>query len=74
MSIRYRLTVTRVEPDPNFASKMEEFEKSNRFGRHMNEYDVPGRPQEDIKTNVLIVELSEIQFTKVKAEVIKTFQ
>ena len=64
----YRIIISKREPNPNFASEMEQYERNNRFG-----YD-PNRPQEQISTDVLITELSEEQFKKVKAEVLKVFE
>lgn len=69
----YRIIITKVEPDPEFASKMEAYERNNRFGRDMYNQD-PNRPQEKITSDVLICELTEEQFKKVKLEAIKAFQ
>ena len=68
----YRIIISKREPNPNFASEMEQYERNNRFGRN-DMYD-PNRPQEQISTDVLITELSEEQFKKVKAEVLKVLK
>lgn len=71
----YRLTITKVEPNPEFAKQMEELEKTrHNYGRSMMDMSDPReRPQREITTDVLIVEVTQEQFEKIRLEVLKNF-
>lgn len=68
----YQITIVKTEPNPNFAEDVKKFEDRNRMGGYRSETD--RFPQEEVRKNVLLVELSDEQYKKVKAEVIKVFE
>jgi len=69
--MNYQITITRKEPNENFAEQLQEWQDRERFhyGKGPGEY-----PNTHITTNALICELTEEQFKAVKAEVLKAFQ
>lgn len=71
----YQITIVRSEPNPNFVEEMAKFEESRRMNRGMyHPEDRVGMPQEEVRKNVLLVELTDEQWKRVKAEIIKEFE
>ena len=66
--MNYQIKIIRTEPNSRYAEEMKEY--GNPYG---NRYDKI-TPQENIVKDVLICELNEEQFKKVKAEVLKVFE
>ncbi len=61
----YKIKITRSEENPNFEKEVEQI---NIIDRKMNGYrETYPMPQEEIIKNVLLVELIEDQYKKVKA-------
>ena len=69
--MNYRIIITKTEPNPKFAEQVEEWNSRNKYG--MGRFDEQG-PQRDVARDVLVTELSEEQYKKVKAEVLKVFE
>jgi len=66
----YFLTIKKTEANPDYKEQIREYQERNRFldrGR-------PEGPSEEIVKDVLVVELTEEQFKKVKLESIKVFE
>jgi len=72
---KYQLTIRKVEDNPNFKEEMEAYSKD--FGyrqRNMGMEDYNRGPSPKNVEDVLICELSEEQFKKVKLEALKVFE
>lgn len=69
----YRITIVKTEPNSKFAEEIEAYNLYQN-NRYRNQGEVFERPQEAIKTDALMVELSDAQYQKVKAEIIKVFE
>ena len=67
----YRLVITKVEPNPEYAKMIEESEKVGR-GRY-NDFNSRDVVQREVATDVLIAEVTEEQYKVIKSEVIKAF-
>ena len=73
----YTLTIKKTVPNEGYAKAVEEYETKNNRYRGMNNREMeldPNFPRQDIVKDVLIVELSEEQYKKVKVESIKVFE
>jgi hypothetical protein len=69
----YFLTIKKTEANPNYKEQIQEYQERNRYfdrgpGRDM------GEPQREIVKDILVVELTEEQYKKVKLESIKVFE
>lgn len=71
----YRIIVTKIEPNPNFAKELEEYERANKYNRggYSLSFQDPNAPTTDIKKEALLMELSDKQFEAVKREILKVF-
>ncbi len=69
----YKITIVKTEKNPNFAEEMVEYQKNNRMYDRGN-YSDRGEPRENIPSDALMVELTDEQYKKVKAEIIKAFE
>lgn len=67
--MKYKLNITVVEPNLSFQEEMDGFKERSKY----NNFTDIQLPQQDIIKNVLIVELNEEEYRKVKSEVIKIF-
>ena len=63
----YRITITKVVPNPEYVREMEQRE---RQGRH---YQFDTTPNPTVTVDVLISEITEDQYKVVKAEILKVF-
>ena len=66
--MNYQIKITKTEPNSNFKEEMMAYKNPYNC---RNDSTIP---QEYIVKDVLIVELTEDQFKKVKAEVLKVFE
>ncbi len=69
----YRLTITRVAPNPEYAKEIEDIEKhrNRMFDDRGRDFSIP--PQKEITTDILITEITEEQFKVIRAESLKVF-
>ena len=67
--MNYRIKITKTEPNPTYKEEMERFEKDMRWGSYSKQ-----EPALEVVKDVLICELTEEQYKKVKAEVYKVFE
>jgi hypothetical protein len=68
--MNYRITITRSEPNPNYATEIEQYEQANRYNR--NNYDeIKPRPMSTI--DALIAELTPEQFEAIRKAVLANF-
>ncbi len=73
--MNYQITIVRTEKNENFAEDMKKYEESRRFnGDFGRDRTSAMPPQEEVRKNVLMVELTKEEWEKVKSEVIKTFK
>lgn len=71
--MNYQIKIVRTEPNLDFKDQMNEHRLGNRMFDRGFERDM-GAPREEFVRDVLICELTEEQYKKVKAEVIKVFE
>lgn len=69
--MNYNITIVKTEDNPNFAEELKAFEERNRYQNFNN---LPEHPRREVTKNVLTCHLTEEQFKKVKAEVLKVFE
>lgn len=67
--MNYQLKILKTEPNPNYKEELALYEKQGVWSRSI---DTPS-PKDEFVRDVLIVELTEEQYKKVKEEVIKVF-
>lgn len=76
--MNYKIQITKTEKNTNFQEEIKKYKEDFNFNsynsRRMDEPDFYNRPQEEVIKNVLLCELSEEEFKKVKAEIIKIFE
>lgn len=72
MDKNFRITITKVVPNPKFAEEVEAMEKDRRYNQGMYR-DRETMPMREVTTDVLITELTEEQFEKVRKEVLAVF-
>lgn len=73
----YQITIAKTEPTVDFDKKLEEFNSRHRIHPHHSDIsrrDYPDMPRPEVIKDVLIVELTEEQFRKVKKEVLSAFE
>jgi hypothetical protein len=68
--MRYRIEITRTEPNPNFDEEVKEMRALHRF----NDFGRQSEAKRELITNALFCEISEEQFKKVRAEMVKIFE
>ncbi len=68
----YQITIVKVEENSNFKEQVAEFQ-SNRNRFDMDRLSNEG-PKRTIVKDVLVTELTEEQYKKVKTEIIKVFE
>lgn len=66
--MNYQITITKTEDNPIYKEQIKEYR--NPYGSNFDKV----MPQREVVKNVLMCELNEDQFKKVKAEVMKTFE
>lgn len=64
----YKITITKMDLNPNYKEEYEDYREKSRYGSAALE------PIKNIESRVLDVELTEEEYKKVKAEVIKVFE
>lgn len=69
----YQITIVKTEPNPNLEKDKERYESERRMGMY-NRGDMVAPPQEEVRKNVLMVELSEAEYKAVKTGVLKVFE
>lgn len=67
----YKLQITKTEANPNYEVLLKEYKERNRYNSGSFDNDDP-RPE--LIKNLLVVELTDEQYKKVKAEVFKVFE
>ena len=67
--MNYKLKVTKTESNPNYKEEMAQYDADRRWSHRDSEL-----PKTELIKDVLIVELTEEQYKKVKAEVFKVFE
>jgi len=74
MEKNYRIVITRVEPNPKFAQEMEERTRPGMsFATRSYDRMDDTFPPEKITTDILVTEVSEEQFEKIRKEVLTVF-
>ena len=69
----YFLTIKKTEANPDYKEQVQEYQERNKYfdrGRGMDN----GEPMREIVKDILVVELTEDQYKKVKLESIKVFE
>lgn len=69
--MNYQITITRIETNPEYEKEIKEIDVRSNYTRG---YETRFEPQREVIKNVLLVELTEDQFKKVKLEVLKAFE
>lgn len=68
--MNYQIKIIKTEPNKNYKDELANYKEKTRWGNGMNE----AYPTTEIIKDVLICELTEEQYKKVKAEVYKVFE
>jgi hypothetical protein len=75
--MNYQIKIIKAEANPNYKEEMAAYRKELNADRIYNRNYSDGspiQPKEEFIKDVLICELTEEQFRKVKSEVFKTFE
>ena len=70
--MKYKITIERKEPNPNFEAEYEGWKEEQRYAMSRNLGN--NTPEREKITDALICELTEEQFKAIKAEVFKVFE
>lgn len=71
--MNYKIKIVKTEPNPNYKDEMAQYNEKSRYFDRGFERD-NGAPLAEFVKDVLICELTEEQYKKVKAEVFKVFE
>lgn len=69
----YFITIRKTEVNPNYKEEVEKYQQENRYYDRGPNRDL-GAPLPEIVKDVLICELTEEQYKKVKLEALKSFE
>lgn len=70
--MNYQITITKTEPNPNYDKELAFYETEKNYASAYS-YEKP-KPQTEVIRDVLICELTEEQFKRIKAEALKVFE
>jgi hypothetical protein len=68
--MNYQIRITKTEANPNYEAELKE---ARRPRYHFERQTLP-EPQREFVKDVLVTELTEAQYKKIKAEIIKEFE
>ena len=69
--MNYKIQITKVEDNPNYDKEVIDFKENNRYYNGQMDKSFPSR---EVIKEVLSCELTEEEYIKVKAEVIKVWE
>lgn len=71
--MKYKINIQKFIENPNYAVEKEKYDENKNRPTWNQQYDSPF-PEKFIATTALDVELTDEEFKKVKAEIIKVFE